>query len=122
MEKIIAFRIRVNGTDTVFENVKELETAIKSTNKELKEASNAADYDRLTSELAQMKAEKQKVNAEIRIQTKLFKGLDEAEGTYKRISAETSFLTDSLKSLNRNFEGEQPVSYTHLTLPTICSV
>ena len=38
------------------------------------------------------------------------------------LSLSISVLVDSLEDKLQDAEGEKPVSYTHLTLPTICSV
>jgi len=101
-EREIVFRVRIKDFEKLFSNLDELEKDISKVNTVLKQTDNAQNIGALTTELAALKAQQKQVNTEIRVQTKLFQGLDEAKGSFKSIKAEADFLKNALKGLGKD--------------------
>jgi phage-related minor tail protein len=114
-EKVVGFRIRVQGSETVVKSIKELEDAVKETNKELKKTEVGTDrYKELEKELARAKAQLQGVRKEQRLQIKDAEGVQAATGSYRQLNAELVRLRASFKELSaeerESFKGQETVA------------
>lgn len=91
-EKVIGFKIQIEGLAGTIETATELKKQIAEVNKELKKASNVDDIKRLEKQLIDLKAKQSLVNDVTRDQIKLRKQeldkIDEIQGAYGKLNKE----------------------------------
>ena len=102
-EKVIGFKIQIEGLAGTIETATELKRQIAEVNKELKKASNVDDIKKLEKQLIDLKAAQSLVNDVTREQVKLRKeeisANDKAEGAYRRLSKELNDQRKRYKDL-----------------------
>ena len=102
-EKVIGFKIQIEGLAGTIETATELKRQIAEVNKELKKASNVDDIKKLEKQLIDLKAAQSLVNDVTREQVKLRKeeisANDKAEGAYRRLSKELNDQRNRYKDL-----------------------
>lgn len=102
-EKVIGFKIQIEGLVGTIETATELKRQIAEVNKELKKASNVDDIKKLEKQLIDLKAAQSLVNDVTREQVKLRKeeisANDKAEGAYRRLSKELNDQRKRYKDL-----------------------
>jgi len=102
-EKVIGFKIQIEGLAGTIETATELKRQIAEVNKELKKASNVDDIKKLEKQLIDLKAAQSLVNDVTREQIKLRKeeisANDKAEGAYRRLSKELNDQRKRYKDL-----------------------
>jgi hypothetical protein len=98
MAKVLGFTIQIQGTEAAIENATDLKLAISEINKQLKQTTDASEYDRLEKQLIDLKARQKVVNAEIRETIKQrseeLTATSDAAGAYRQLSKQ---LTDNRK-------------------------
>jgi len=103
MAKVLGFTINIQGTDAAIENATDLKLAIREINKQLKETTDASEYEQLERELIRLKASQREVNAQIRQSIKDRQAeLDVAEdsvGAYRRLASQLSAARNRYKDL-----------------------
>ena len=102
-EKVIGFKIQIEGLAGTIETATELKRQIAEVNKELKKASNVDDIKKLEKQLIDLKAAQSLVNDVTREQVKLRKeeisANDKAEGAYRRLSKQLNDQRNRYKDL-----------------------
>ncbi len=102
-EKVIGFKIQIEGLAGTIETATELKRQIAEVNKELKKASNVDDIKKLEKQLIDLKAAQSLVNDVTREQVKLRKeeisANDKAEGAYRRLSKQLNEQRNRYKDL-----------------------
>lgn len=102
-EKVIGFKIQIEGLAGTIETATELKKQIAEVNKELKKASNVDDIKKLEKQLIDLKAAQSLVNDVTREQVKLRKeeisANDKAEGAYRRLSKQLNDQRNRYKDL-----------------------
>lgn len=101
MAKVILFEVRIDGTDTIINNQKQLRQAILATNKALDGADIGSDrYKELQRNLGALKKIQADVREETRRQGREFvRATDQGRGSYRALQAELTNLKKEFKGL-----------------------
>jgi hypothetical protein len=103
MAKVLGFTIQIQGTKAAIENATDLKLAISEINKQLKQTTDASEYDRLEKQLIDLKARQKEVNAQIRDQVKArqaeLKVTADSVGAYRQLSAQLITSRNRYKDL-----------------------
>jgi hypothetical protein len=103
MAKVLGFTIQIQGTEAAIENATDLKLAISEINKQLKQTTDASEYDRLEKQLIDLKARQKEVNAQIRDQVKArqaeLKVTADSVGAYRQLSAQLITSRNRYKDL-----------------------
>lgn len=102
-EKVIGFKIQIEGLAGTIETATELKKQIAAINAELKKTADVDEIKKLEKKLVDLKAAQSLVNDVTREQIKLRKeeigGIDKAEGAYRRLSKELNDQRKRYKDL-----------------------
>lgn len=100
-EKVIGFKIKVEGSKTIVKTIGELEKVVKDTNKELKAtARGTAEYKKLERQLVESKSELAGIRAEQRKFVREATAAKTGTGSYRQLNAELVSLRAKFKDLS----------------------
>jgi hypothetical protein len=102
-EKVIGFKIQIEGLAGTIETATELKKAIAQVNAELKKTGDTNEIKKLEKQLVDLKAAQSLVNDVTREQVKLRKeeiaGIDKSQGAYRKLSKELNDQRNRYKDL-----------------------
>jgi hypothetical protein len=102
-EKVIGFKIQIEGLASQIETATQLKNVIAKVNSELKKTEDVEQIKKLEKQLIALKAAQSAVNDEIKEEIKIKKeelvGIDKSEGAYRRLSKELNDQRKRYKDL-----------------------
>jgi hypothetical protein len=102
-EKVIGFKIEIEGLASQIETATQLKNVIAKVNSELKKTEDVEQLKKLEKQLIALKAAQSAVNDEIKEEIKIKKeelvGIDKSEGAYRRLSKELNDQRKRYKDL-----------------------
>lgn len=103
MAKVLAFQIKIDGTDTVVKTTKQLRDAIRQTNDALAETEiGSQEYKRLTKQLGQLKEIQRSIRQDTRDAGKEFvNAADAGANSYNALNARLQILKRTYKELSQ---------------------
>jgi hypothetical protein len=102
-EKVIGFKIQIEGLASQIETATQLKNVIAKVNSELKKTEDVEQLKKLEKQLIALKAAQSAINDEIKEEIKIKKeelvGIDKSEGAYRRLSKELNDQRKRYKDL-----------------------
>lgn len=99
MSKVLGFSIEIQGERAVIEKAADVQLAIREINKQLKQTSDSAEYDKLEKELLRLKGTLKEVRAQQRQTVNEFTATAEGVGAYRQMSAQLNVARQRFKDL-----------------------